>query len=91
MLRTLLLLLCASVTLFSAQAFEHVISYDSSNLSIENIAVADSNYSVISYKGLQNGGELNHASLPIEQIRISVPYNATNIIPVGWINFLKYL
>ena len=80
MLRTLLLVLTALATLFPAQAFEHVIAYDKSNLSIENIAVADSNYSVLSYKGLQNGGELNHASLPIEQISISVPYNATNIL-----------
>lgn len=74
-----LILLTALATLFSARAFENVISFDKSNLSVENIILTDSNYSVIRYKGLVNGGEINHASLPVKQIRVSVPYNATNI------------
>lgn len=79
MLRFVLFLLSMLFSTALANALDYTVSFDRSKLSIENVVRNDSNFSVIRYEGLSNGGNVGHASLPVKQIRISVPYNATNI------------
>lgn len=43
-------------------------------------------YSTVTYGGLYNGGDPGNPSLPIDYIRFSVPYNATNFtVTASWL------
>ena len=61
-----------------AESITHTLTYDYSKLTIGTDTLGGVTYSTVSYEGLRNGGEPGVPSLPVDYIRFSVPYNATN-------------
>ncbi len=64
--------------LAAAGVITYTATYDYSNLSLGSDTLGGVTYTTVSYEGLYNGGEPGMPSLPIDYIRFSVPYNATN-------------
>ena len=56
----------------------HTASYDYSNMDIGTDTLGGVAYATVAYEGMYNGGGPGMPSLPIDYIRFSVPYNATN-------------
>ncbi len=77
--KSILILLATLWGSLASFAFDYTVSFDYSKVSVKNVEYNDSNYSEIQYQGLVNGGEANKPSLPVMQVKISVPYNATDI------------
>lgn len=61
-----------------AESITHTVTYDYSKLTIGTDTLGGVTYSTVSYDGLVNGGVPGAPSLPVDYIRFSVPYNATN-------------
>ena len=53
-------------------------TYDFDNLTLGTDTLGGVTYTTVNYDGLFNGGEPGKPSLPIDYIKFSVPYNATN-------------
>ena len=88
-------LAAALVLLFTPHALAalNTISYTAnynSSPTIGTDTLGGVTYATVSYDGLYNGGDPGKPSLPIEYIRFSVPYNATNFTvsasPGRWVN-----
>ena len=66
------------------------LAYYSGSMSIGTDTLGGVTYSTVHYGNLYNGGEPGMPSLPIDYIRFSVPYNATNFTvtasPSRWTN-----
>ena len=56
----------------------YTASYNNNGLTIGTDTLGGVTYATISYEGLYNGGEPGMPSLPIDYLKFSVPYNATN-------------
>ena len=56
----------------------YTVNYDYSNLTVGTDTLGGVTYATVGYEGLYNGGAPGTPSLPIDYIRFSVPYNATN-------------
>lgn len=56
----------------------YAATYNYNNLSIGTDTLGGVTYATIGYEGLYNGGAPGTPSLPIDYIKFSVPYNATN-------------
>ena len=56
----------------------HTASYDYSNMDIGTDTLGGVAYATVACEGMYNGGDPGLPSLPIDYIRFSVPYNATN-------------
>lgn len=56
----------------------YTASYNNNGLTIGTDTLGGVTYATISYDGLYNGGEPGMPSLPIDYLKFSVPYNATN-------------
>ena len=62
----------------AAGVITHTATYDYSNLTLGTDTLGGVTYTTVSYEGLYNGGDPGMPSLPIDYLRFSVPYNATN-------------
>lgn len=71
-------LLSANALAVDLNKVSHTAVYNSSNMTIGTDTLGGVTYSTVSYEGLLNGGAPGMPSLPIDYIRFSVPYNATN-------------
>ena len=56
----------------------YTASYNNNGLTIGTDTLGGVTYATVSYEGLYNGGEPGMPSLPIDYLKFSVPYNATN-------------
>ena len=61
-----------------SESITYTATYDYSNLTIGTDTLGGVTYSTVNYDGLVNGGVPGAPSLPVDYIRFSVPYNATN-------------
>ena len=79
-LKTVVLLLSAVLPLTSqaVNAITYTATYDMSKVTTGTDTLGGVTYVTVNYDGLFNGGEPGAPSLPIDYIRFSVPYNATN-------------
>lgn len=75
------LLLAALLPLHAlgANAINYTATYSPDNVAIDSVTIGGTTYSTVKYEGLNNVGIPGMPALPIEYIRISVPYNASNI------------
>ena len=84
-----LVLLFAPHALAVLNTISYTANYNSSP-TIGTDTLGGVTYATVSYDGLYNGGDPGKPSLPIEYIRFSVPYNATNFTvsasPGRWVN-----
>ena len=64
--------------LAAAGVITYTATYDNSKLTLGTDTLGGVTYTTVHYDGLYNGGEAGTPSLPIDHIRFSVPYNATN-------------
>ena len=64
--------------LAAAGVITYTATYDNSKLTLGTDTLGGVTYTTVHYNGLYNGGEAGTPSLPIDHIRFSVPYNATN-------------
>ena len=79
-IRTVALLLAALPLIALAQrgSVSYTATYDIGRLSIGTTVQDGVTYSTVDYDGLFNNTEPGNASLPVDYIRFSVPYNAGN-------------
>lgn len=77
-LAAMLVLALALPPAMLAESISYTVNYDYSNLTIGTDTLGGVTYSTINYEGMINGGEPGAPSLPVDYIRFSVPYNATN-------------
>ena len=77
-LLTMLLMAITLPTLAVAETISYTITLNSSNLTIGTDTLGGVTYTTINYAGLDNHGVPGAPSLPVDYIRFSVPYNATN-------------
>ena len=73
-----LMALLACLSLQAVNTITHTATYDNSALTLGTDTLGGVTYSTVSYDGLYNGGLPGTPSLPIDYIRFSVPWNATN-------------
>jgi len=62
----------------AVNSISYTTTYDLSKVSIGTDTLGGVTYATIHYTGLFNDGEPGKPSLPVDYIRFSVPYNATN-------------
>ena len=79
MKKSLFLLLLACITTLGSFAFNYRINYDNTKVSVNHIELVGNTYSDIHYDKLFNVFNSVQLSLPVQQIKVSVPYNANNI------------
>lgn len=79
-LKTLVLLLAAVLPLMlqAVNTIVHTANYDVSLVTLGTDTLGGVTYTTVNYDGLYNGGNPGAPSLPVDYIRFSVPYNATN-------------
>ena len=73
------IVLFACLNCVASSVFEYSLRLESSKVSQKEIELDGEMYTEVQYQGLINGGKIGAPSLPVKQIFISVPYNATNI------------
>lgn len=56
----------------------YTASYNKNSMTIGTDTLGGVTYATVSYNGMYNGGEPGMPSLPIDYLKFSVPYNATN-------------
>lgn len=79
--RPVVMLLMVLVPLAATSALKGIYynaTYDFSNLTLGTDTLGGVTYLTVNYDGLYNGGEPGMPSLPVDYIRFSVPWNATN-------------
>ena len=78
--RLVTLLMMALVPLLSpaVNTIIYNATYDFDNLTLGTATLGGVTYTTVNYDGLFNGGEPGKPSLPVDYIKFSVPYNATN-------------
>ncbi len=78
--RLVALLMMALVPLLSpaVNSIIYNATYDFSNLTLGTDTLGGVTYTTVNYDGMFNGGEPGKPSLPVDYIKFSVPYNATN-------------
>ncbi len=78
--RILALFMMALVPLLSpaVNTITYNATYDFDSLTLGTDTLGGATYTTVNYDGLFNGGEPGKPSLPIDYIKFSVPYNATN-------------
>ena len=61
-----------------AGVITHTATYDYSNLTLGTDTLGGVTYTTVNYEGLYNDGAPGMPSLPVDYLKFSVPYNATN-------------
>ena len=74
----LLMMALALPPVARAESITHTATYNYSKLTIGTDTLGGVAYTTVSYDGLNNGGVPGAPSLPVDYIRFSVPYNATD-------------
>ena len=74
----LLLAMVLPLALHAVNTITYTATYDMSMSSLGTDTLGGVTYTTVTYDGLFNGGEPGAPSLPVDYIRFSVPYNATN-------------
>ena len=74
----MLLMALTAPALAVAETISHTITLNNSNLAIGIDTLGGVVYTTINYTGLDNHGIPGAPSLPVDYIKFSVPYNATN-------------
>lgn len=96
MKRIYLSLLAALALLFAPHALAglNTVSYNAyytGDITVGTDTLGGVTYATVNYGDLYNGGDPGKPSLPIDYIRFSVPYNATNFtvtaLATGWNNY----
>lgn len=79
-LKTVVLLLSAvlPLTLQAVNTITYTATYDVNKVTTGTDTLGGVTYVTVNYDGLYNGGNPGAPSLPVDYIRFSVPYNATN-------------
>ena len=62
----------------AAGVINYTATYDYSKLTLGTDTLGGVTYTTVSYDGLYNGGDPGMPSLPVDYLKFSVPYNATN-------------
>ena len=65
-------------SLMAVNTITHTATYDFSNLTTGTDTLGGVAYTTVNYDGLYNGGAPGSPSLPVDYLRFSVPWNATN-------------
>lgn len=74
----LLLMALAPLAMSAVNTIIHTASYDLSKITIGTDTLGGVTYNTVHYDGLYNDGAPGMPSLPVDYIRFSVPWNATN-------------
>lgn len=69
---------CLTLRAVNTIIYNATYTYSASNLTIGTDTLDGVTYTTVSYNGLYNGGDPGMPSLPVDYIRFSVPWNATN-------------
>ena len=73
-----LMVLLVPTALSAVNTIIHTVNYGSSGLTIGTDTLGGVAYTTVNYGDMFNGGEPSKPSLPIDYLKFSVPYNATN-------------
>ena len=79
----LLLAMVLPLALHAVNTITYTATYDMSMSSLGTDTLGGVTYTTVTYDGLFNGGEPGAPSLPVDYIRFSVPYNATNFTVIA--------
>lgn len=79
-LGAVLMIAFVPLLLSATSSIRYNATYDSSKITIGTDTLGGITYKTVKYQGLMNSGDPGKPSLPIDYIRFSVPYNATNIV-----------
>ena len=75
---TALLTVLIPILSWADNSITYTATYDYSKLTLGTDTLGGVTYTTVSYEGLSNVGEPGAPSLPMDYIRFSVPYNATD-------------
>ncbi|MBR5726681.1 MAG: hypothetical protein IKX56_08115 [Muribaculaceae bacterium] len=73
-----LMVLLVPTALSAVNTIIHTVNYGSSGLTVGSDTLGGVTYTTVNYGDMFNGGEPGKPSLPIDYLKFSVPYNATN-------------
>ena len=73
-----LMVLLVPTALSAVNTIIHTVNYGSSGMTVGTDTLGGVTYTTVNYGDLFNGGEPGKPSLPIDYLKFSVPYNATN-------------
>lgn len=65
--------------LWADNSISYTATYDYSKLTLGTDTLGGVTYTTVSYEGLHNDGAPGAPSLPVDYLKFSLPYNATNI------------
>ncbi len=72
------MVLLVPTALSAVNTIIHTVNYGSSGMTVGTDTLGGVTYTTVNYGDLFNGGEPGTPSLPIDYLKFSVPYNATN-------------
>lgn len=73
-----LVMLLSCLTLQAVNAITYTATYSPDKLTTGTDTLGGVTYSTVAYEGLFNGGAPGTPSLPVDYLKFSVPWNATN-------------
>ena len=73
-----LMVMLVPLALSAVNTIIHTVNYSSSGMTVGTDTLGGVTYTTVNYGELFNSGEPGKPSLPIDYLRFSVPYNATN-------------
>ena len=93
---SLLMMALAPLAMPAVNTIIHTVTYDFSQMSTGTDTLGGVTYTTVNYAGLYNDGAPGTPSLPVDYLRFSVPWNATNFsvtttVRNNLIQNLKYL
>ena len=73
-----LMVMLVPLALSAVNTIIHTVNYSSSGMTVDTDTLGGVAYTTVNYGELFNSGEPGKPSLPVDYLRFSVPYNATN-------------
>lgn len=73
-----LMVMLVPLALSAVNTIIHTVNYSSSGMTVDTDTLGGVAYTIVNYGELFNSGEPGKPSLPVDYLRFSVPYNATN-------------
>lgn len=94
----LLMMVCLPLSMLAVNTIIYNATYDFGKMTTGTDTLGGVTYTTVNYDGMFNSGEPGMPSLPVDYIKLSVPYNATNFTVtatlqnsfIGNINHLVY-
>lgn len=75
----LFLVLAIPLIIFAESGtIKYSVTYNNNKLILRNTLLGDATYTIVSYNNLNNDGDPGVPSLPVDYIKFSVPFNASN-------------